>query len=44
MLLQDTQMTTSQISNANTSYCGNNLIVGDSAEPRLIMSCLDITM
>jgi len=31
-----TQMTTSQIANANESYCGNSLIIGDSAEPRLI--------
>jgi len=31
-----TQLTTSQILDLNKKYAGNNLIVGDSAEPRLI--------
>ena len=31
-----THLTTSQIAELNTRFAGNNLIVGDSAEPRLI--------
>ena len=31
-----TKLTTSEISNLNKKFAGNNLIVGDSAEPRLI--------
>lgn len=35
-LLYKTKMTTSDISEVNERYCGKDLIIGDSAEPRLI--------
>jgi phage terminase large subunit len=34
--LYSPKLTTSEISKINTTVCGNSLIVGDSAEPRLI--------
>ncbi len=34
--LYETNLSTEQIANKNRQYCGNNLIIGDSAEPRLL--------